>query len=257
MFLVAEIFRYRQPGQADTQARSGRLGHLAINQRRARLFRIARHDHAGFLEFQPQVIALAGTFAHAGKNGNAAVLHRDVVNQFLNENGFADARASEQADLSAFQERLNQVHDLDARLEHFQRRRLLVERRRRPVDLVSRRAVDGAELIHGLAQHVHHPAERGAAHRHADALSQIVGLHPAHQAFGRLHRHRTHASFAQVLLHLGGHVNWFGNVVAVTGDMDGVVDRWQIAALESHVKHRPDHLHDVSHGSVFFRHAFS
>src|SRR5207253_10040891 len=137
------------------------------------------------------------------------------------------------------------------------RSRLLVERRRRPVDLVSRRAVDGAELIHGLAQHVHHPAERGAAHRHADALSQIVGLHPAHHAFGRLHRHRTHASFAQVLLHLGGHVNWFGNVVAVTGDMDGVVDRWQIAALESHVKHRPDHLHDVSHGSVFFRHAFS
>jgi hypothetical protein len=54
----------------------------------------------------------------------------DVVNQFHNQNRFADARAAEQTDFSAAQKRLNQVNNLDARLEHFEFGRLLIERRR-------------------------------------------------------------------------------------------------------------------------------
>ncbi len=43
---------------------------------------------------------------------------RDVVDEFLNENRLADARAAEQADLAAARVRREQVHDLDARDEH-------------------------------------------------------------------------------------------------------------------------------------------
>ena len=57
------------------------------------------------------------------------MLHGDVVDQFLNQNGFADARAAEQTDFSALQEGLDQVDDLDAGLEHFQSGGLIVESR--------------------------------------------------------------------------------------------------------------------------------
>ena len=42
----------------------------------------------------------------------------DVVDQFLNDDGLADAGAAEQTDLAALQKRLDQVDDLDAGLEH-------------------------------------------------------------------------------------------------------------------------------------------
>ena len=185
------------------------------------------------------------------------MLHGHVVNQFLDENRFADSRAPEQSNLSALQERLNQVHDLDARLKHLQRRGLLVQQRRWPVDLVPRLAGQRPELVHRFAEYVHHAAEGGPAHGHADALAQVVSFHPAHQAFCRLHCQGAHAPFAQVLLHLGSYVNRLGNVVAVARDAHGVVDRWQVSALKLHVQNRPDDLHDSSHGCVFFRHAFS
>jgi hypothetical protein len=58
----------------------------------------------------------------------------------------------------------------------------------------------GAEIIHRLAEHVQHAAERAAAHRHGNRLAEIERLHAAHQTFGRLHRDAAHAAFAQVLL---------------------------------------------------------
>ncbi len=122
MLFVAEIFGHGQAGQADAQARPGRFGHLAIDQSGARFFGIARNDNAGLRHFQPQVVAFTGALADAGKNRNAAVLHGDVVNQFQNQNCFADARAAEEADLSALHIRLHQVDDLDAGLKHFERR---------------------------------------------------------------------------------------------------------------------------------------
>ena len=95
MLFVAEIFGNRQAGQSHPQARAGRLRHLSVNQRRSRFFGIAGNHYSGFLEFQPQVVPFACSFAHSGKHGNAAVLHGHVVNQFLNQHGLAHARAAE------------------------------------------------------------------------------------------------------------------------------------------------------------------
>ena len=119
LFFVAEIFGDGQAGQAHAQTRSGRLGHLAVNQRALRFRVIVRIDDAGFLHFEPEIVAFAGALAHAGEHRNAAVLHGDVVDQLLNDDGLADARAAEQADLAAAEVRLQQIDDLDAGLEHF------------------------------------------------------------------------------------------------------------------------------------------
>jgi hypothetical protein len=47
----------------------------------------------------------------------AAVLHGDVVDQFHDDDGLADAGAAEQADLAAAQVGFEEVDDLDAGLE--------------------------------------------------------------------------------------------------------------------------------------------
>ena len=76
-------------------------------------------DHAAVLHLLPQVVALAAALAHAGKDGVAAVLHGDVVDEFLNQHRFAHASAAEQADLAALGIGLQQVDDLDARFQNF------------------------------------------------------------------------------------------------------------------------------------------
>ncbi len=43
-----------------------------------------------------------------------------LLNEFLNDNGFADARAAKQTDFAAAQVRLEQIDHLDAGLEHFE-----------------------------------------------------------------------------------------------------------------------------------------
>ena len=54
----------------------------------------------------------------------------------MNDDGLADARAAEQADLAAAQIGLEQIDDLDAGLEHFELGGLLFERRRRAVNRI-------------------------------------------------------------------------------------------------------------------------
>ena len=59
----------------------------------------------GFLHFQPEVVAFAGAFADAGEDGVAAVLLGDAGDQFLDDDGLAQARTAEQAGLAAADER--------------------------------------------------------------------------------------------------------------------------------------------------------
>src|SRR4029077_13134310 len=73
MLFVAEIFGDSQTGEADPEARAGRLGHLAVDQSSSGLLRIAGDNHAGFLELQPKVVSFTGTLADACEYGHAAV----------------------------------------------------------------------------------------------------------------------------------------------------------------------------------------
>ena len=165
--------------------------------------------------FKPQVVALAGALAHAGKHRVAAVVLGHVVDQFHDDDGLAHAGAAEEADLAALQKGLDQVDDLDAGLEHLLVRGLLVEERRGAVNGHARLFADGAELVHRLADHVDHAAQRLFAHGHADGPAQVDGLHAAHHAVGGFHGHGAHAALAQVLLHFEDHVDGRGDREAV------------------------------------------
>ena len=250
-FFIAEIFRDGQAGQSDAQARAGRFRHLPVDQRGARFFRIARHDDARFLHFQPQVVAFARAFAHAGEHGHAAVLHGDVVNQLLNQNRLAHARAAEQADFAALQVRLEQVHDLDSGLEHFERSWIGLPATARDGGSDSAFPSEPAEAVHGLAEDVHHAPQRCAAHGNGDRPAQIDGLHAAHDAFGRVHCDGAHAALAQVLRDFGDDVDRLGSVEAFAGDAHRVVNFRQVMFGKLHVDDRPDDLHDVPDVSCF------
>ncbi|MPN09329.1 hypothetical protein SDC9_156618 [bioreactor metagenome] len=131
-----------------------------------------------------EVVALAGTLAHAGEHGEARVRLGDVVDQFHHVDGLADAGAAEQADLAALGERADQVDNLDAGFEQIDGRRQFVELRRGGVDFTQLVAVDRASFVDRTAEHVHDATQRAHADRHRDAGTGVVNLHAAAQAVG-------------------------------------------------------------------------
>src|SRR5262249_16117144 len=141
---------------------------------------------AGLLEFQPEIVALAGSLADARENRYSTVLGSEVADEFLNDNCFADARTTEESDFSAAQKRFQQIDDLDAGLGHLEFRGLLFEGRRLAMNRVALIGGDRAHLVHWLADDVQHAAERLLANRNANRLAEVDGLHSADQAVGGL-----------------------------------------------------------------------
>ena len=173
--LVAEMLGDGEAGEADAGARARRLVHLAEHQRafrlHARIGIVRIGVDLGFDELVIEVVAFAGALADAGEHRVTAVRLGDVVDQFLNQHGLADAGAAEQADLAALGVGREQVDDLDAGDENFGFGRLVgIGRRfadgsaRMPSDL------DRAGFVDRLADDVHDAAERAGADRHRDRL---------------------------------------------------------------------------------------
>ena len=170
----------------------------------------------------------------------------DVVDQFHDHNGFADARAAEQPDLAALQERLDQIHHLDAGFEHLGGGGLLVEGGRQAMDGQPVGRLDGAEVVHRLADHIHHSPQRAPAHRHPDGAAEVDGLHAAHHAVGGLHGDAAHAALAEVLLDFKDDVNRHRHVEAFADHVQRLVNGRQGGFAELHVHRRPGNLNHFS-----------
>ena len=233
-------------GERHPQTRSGRLGHLAVDQRGLGFLRLLDVDHARLLHFEPEVVALTGALAHAGEHGEAAVLQRHVVDELHDDDGLADAGAAEQADLAALQEGLDQVDDLDAGLEHLHRGGLLVEGRRLAMDGQALGCVHRSQLVHGLADDVEHATEGALAYGNGNRAAEIDGLHAANHAVGGLHGDAAHAAFAELLLDFEDDVDGIRDVEAVADHAQRRIDRRQIVLGELHVHRGTCDLNDVS-----------
>ncbi len=163
--LIAEMLGDGQAGETDTRARAGRLVHLAIHERAFGAGTAALLVHARFDELVIEVVAFARTLAHAGEYGITTVRLGDVVDQFLNEHGLADAGAAEQADLAALRIGREQIHHLDAGDENFGFRRLIGVERCGLMDRAHGFRLDRTRFVDRLADHVHDAAERAFANR--------------------------------------------------------------------------------------------
>ncbi len=179
-----------------------------------------RIDDAAFLHFKPKVVAFASALAHAGEHRNTAVLHGDVVDQFHDDDGLADACATEQADLAAAQIRLEQIDHLDTGLKHFETGRLIFKGGRGPVDGQKMRRVDRAHIVHRLPDHIEHAAQRFLADRDRDRHAEADRLHTAHHAFGGLHGDGADATFADVLRRFADDVDRRRDIESFAGNAD-------------------------------------
>ena len=241
--LIAEIFRDGQAGQADARARAGRLVHLAEHQRALGAFGRALVRilvDAGFDELVIKVVAFAGTLADAGEHRIAAVRLGDVVDQFLNQHGLADAGAAEQADLAALGVRREQVDDLDAGDENFRFGRLLGVARRLGVDRAhALPALTGPASSIGspmtLMMRPSRPGPTGTAIGRPVSVTSWPRTRPSVD----VHRDGAHRRFAEMLR------DFEHQAVAAVVGLERVQDRRQIA-LELHVDDGADHLRDLA-----------
>jgi hypothetical protein len=243
---VAEVLGDRQPGQPDAQPRAGRLRHLAVDQGRLRLGGVARRDDAGLAHLAVEVVALARALPHAGEDRVAAVVHGDVVDQLHDDDRLAHAGPAEEAHLASLGVRLEEIDDLDPRLEHLDCRGLVLVAGRLAVNRPALLRVDRPSSVHRLSDDVQDPAERLLADRHRDPDAQVHRLHAADHSVGRLHRDAPDAVLAEVLCDLGNDVDRDAGRLAVILDLDRVVDRRELALGEFHVDDGADDLDDAA-----------
>ena len=116
---IAEILGHREGGEGDAKAGTGRFVHLAEDHDGLIDDVLAGFADFGLLHFQPEVGAFAGSFTDAGEDGVAAVLLGDAGDEFLDDDGLAEARPAEQTGLATAKERREQIDHLDAGFKHF------------------------------------------------------------------------------------------------------------------------------------------
>ena len=182
--LVPEKLRHGQGGKSDAQSRARRLVHLAENHSHFRLRQILLIDHAGLAHFFVKVVAFARALAHACKHGNAAVLHRDVIDQLLDNDGFADAGAAERADFSAFRKRTDEIDDFYSSFQNRSLHVLLGEIRCLAMNRIAFREFNRAAIVNRIARDVKEAAEHAFAHWHSDRPACVGHAHATLQAFG-------------------------------------------------------------------------
>ena len=84
-----------------------------------------------------EIVAFASPLTHPSENGETAVLHGDVIDQLLNDDSLADARAAERADFSTLGEGANEIDDLDAGFENLGTRVLVDQFRSFPMNRIT------------------------------------------------------------------------------------------------------------------------
>ncbi len=114
--------------------------------------------------------------------------------------------------------------------------------------------VDGAKLVHRLAENVHNAAERRAADRNFDVATRVDSLHAANHALDRFHGNGAHPAFTEVLLHFDGDVERLRHVEAFAGHANRIVDCGQVTLFKLNIKDGANDLNDSADIFFFVRH---
>src|SRR5690606_24836826 len=224
--LVAEVFSNRQTGKGNTSAGTRGFVHLTVHEGCLGAFAAAELVNARLDHFMVKVVTFTGTLTDACEHGVTAVRLGDVVDEFHDENGLANACTAEEADLAALGVRSEKVNDLDARDQNFGFGRLLDIFRSALVDGAGCRGLDRTGFVDRLTDDVHDAAKRFDADRNHDRLAGVACFLTTNQTFGRIHGDGAHGVFAEVL---GDFEN---QAVALVVDFKRVQDQRQLAFRE-------------------------
>ena len=233
VLLFAEILAHRQAGEGDAGADAGRFVHLAEHQHGA-------GKHAGVLHFVPQVVALAGALAHAGEHRHALMHRADVADEFLDDDGLADAGAAVGPDFAAFHKGGNQVENLDAGFQNLHRLALVVERGRVAVDGPAQRGFHRPQVVQRGAGDVEQAAQGFGADGDGYAGAGVGDFHAPGQAVGGAQGQAAHPVVADVLLHFQH------QPLAVVVHLHRIEQPGQFVGGEFHIHHRADNLNNLA-----------
>src|SRR5205807_1443758 len=169
-----------------------------------------------------KVVTFTRTLAYTCKHRDTPVLYGDVVDQLLDDNSLADARATKCAHFAAFCKWANKIDDLDPRFQDLCRCVLLRERRRRTMDWVTLGVVHRSAVINRVASDVKEPTKHGLAYWYGDRTASVGDAHSALQTFRRRHCDGANPAFAKMLLHFERQLRWVA--VHFVLNFEGVVD---------------------------------
>ena len=127
------------------------------------------------------------------------MLGGNVVDKLHDDNRFADARAAEQTDFSAFGIRADQVNDFDACFKDFGGRGKLRICGRRAVNSPMCTVLRGWFFVHGVAENIKNPSECFPADGNADCSSGVGNGFAALEAVGGFHRNAANGVAADML----------------------------------------------------------
>ncbi len=197
---------------------------------------------------------------------------RDVTDQLLNEDGFADAGAAEQTDFTAARVGRHEIDDLDPRLEDARRRLLVLKFGRGAVNRPVRRRLHRSVAVDRLPENVEDAPQRAFADGHRDRAADAAHGRAADKPIGRPKRETAHLVIAQLVLHLerqlarrhrrsaeidavrGGRTV-AARVILVYADTQRIIDLRQRLGIKFHVHDVAEHLDDLSgissHSSYF------
>ena len=174
------------------------------------------------------------------------MLFGDVIDQFHDGDGLADAGAAEQPDLAAARIRAYEIDYLDAGFENLDFGRLIGKSRRDRDESASDAALDAAapSSTGSPMTFIRRPSVSGPTGTRI-GLPVSLTCHPAHQALGRVHRDAAHGVFAQMLRDFEHEV-----ALAVTerrvGDAQRIEDRRQRAVAKLDVDDVAENLADAA-----------
>src|SRR3989344_2180875 len=174
------MFRHRQPRERHAQTRARRFIHLS--ETHATLWQPAALFH-----LMIEVIPLASSLAYSGKNRIPAVLGCNVMNEFLDDDSLADARASEETHLASLEYRADKIYNFNTSFQNFNFRRLF--------DVFWCVAVNWQffigrnrfAIINDFTEDVENASECSRADGHRNRRASICHFHSARQAVCRIH----------------------------------------------------------------------
>jgi hypothetical protein len=187
-FLVTEVLGNGQTSQGDTGTGSRGLVHLSEDE--SDLGLAIKLDNGCLLHFMVQIVTLTSTLADTGEDRVTTVSLGDVVDQLLNEDGFADTGTTEKTNLSTTSVRSEKIHDLDTSDQNLGRGRLIGERRGVSVNRQELVSLDGSSLVNGVTSDVQDTTESSRADGNSNRSTSVRSLGATNETLGTYEIHK-------------------------------------------------------------------
>jgi hypothetical protein len=150
MLVIPEILGHGECGMANPEPAARQLVHLPEH-----------HDHVGQhsrrLHLAVQLLAFAAALPDAAEQADPMVAGDHVVNHFGQQNGFADAGATEQAGLAAALQGHEHIDRFDPRCKDFGLGGALGQGRRGAMNRAELDIFQSRAAIDGATEYVEHP----------------------------------------------------------------------------------------------------